>query len=130
LLKYPNKETPLMKKQIVSSTTISTRRITSLGELTFLICLGVFLALMDTAFAGQGVQRMLYTVPNSTFIENPSGETGVVTINDTSGSISTLQTSINNARTANPNSIIVINLKRGATYSVNSAGLVLGSQEC
>ncbi len=73
---------------------------------------------------------MLYTVPNTTFIENPSGDSGVVTINDASGSISTLQTSINNARSAHSSSIIVINLKRGAVYTVNSAGLVLGSQEC
>lgn len=73
---------------------------------------------------------MLYAVPNSTFIESPSGDTNVVTINDTSGSISTLQTSINNARSANPNSIIVINLQRGTTYTVSSASLTLGSQEC
>src|SRR5215813_2502195 len=54
-----------------------------------------------TAFAQQGAVRMLYTVPNTTFIEQPAGES-VVTINDTSGSISTLQTAINNARSANP----------------------------
>jgi parallel beta-helix repeat protein len=121
-----------MKKRTVSSTTVPTRRQgIHLGRRwTFIICLGVFLALMDTAFAGQGVQRMLYTVPNSTFIENPSGDSGVVTINDTSGSISTLQTSINNARSSNPNSIIVIDLQRGATYTVSTASLTLGSQEC
>ncbi len=96
----------------------------------FFICLGMFALTMSTTFAQQGVVRMLYTVPNSTFIENPSGDSGVVTINDASSSISTLQTSINNARGANPNSIIVINLKRGAIYAVNGTGLVLGSQEC
>ncbi len=80
-------------------------------------------------FAGQGVQRMLYTVPNSTFINSPSGDS-VVTINDVSGSIATAQTAINNARANNPNSVIVIHLMNGATYSVNSVGLVLGSQEC
>ena len=80
--------------------------------------------------AGQGAGRMLYTVPNTTFIENPAGDSGVVTINDTSGSISTLQTLINNARSANPNSIIVIHLLGGAVYPVGNAGLVLGSQEC
>jgi len=73
----------------------------------FLFCLGMFALTMSTAFAQQGVVRMLYTVPNSTFIENPAGDSGVVTINDTSGSISTLQTSINNARSSNPNSIII-----------------------
>src|SRR5215469_15574297 len=94
------------------------------------ICFGIATTLAaSTLFAGQGVQRMLYSVPNSTFIENPSGDS-VVTVNDTSGSISTLQTSINNARSANPNSIIVIHLSRGATYSVSSAGLVLGANEC
>jgi len=82
------------------------------------------------ASAEPGAVRMLYTVPNSTFIENPSGDSGVVTINDTSGSVATLQASINNARSANPNSIIVIHLLTGATYTVSSAGLVLGSQEC
>lgn len=81
------------------------------------------------ALAGQGAQRMLYTSPNMAFIEQPSGD-NVVMVNDSSGSISTLQTSINNARGANPNSIIVIQLLTNATYSVSSSGLVLGSQEC
>src|ERR1051325_5388501 len=74
------------------------------------------------ARAAQGVVRMLYTVPNTTFIENPAGDS-TVTINDTSGSIATLQTSINNARSANPNSIIVIHLLKGATYTVTTASL-------
>ena len=60
-----------------------------------------------TAFAGQGVQRLLYTVPNTPFIEQPTGES-VVMINDTSGSIEALQTAINNARSANPDKVIVI----------------------
>jgi autotransporter-associated beta strand protein/parallel beta-helix repeat protein len=83
------------------------------------------------AFAGQGARRMLYTVPNNTFIENVSGD-NVVTVNDSSGSISTLQTLINNARAANPNYVLIIHLLSGATYWVNnsSGGLVLGSQEC
>lgn len=83
------------------------------------------------AFAGQGAGRMLYTVPNNTFIENISGD-NEVTINDPSGSISTLQTLINNARSANPGYILVIHLLSGATYWVNNtnSGLVLGSQEC
>src|SRR5437762_10651561 len=70
-----------------------------------------------TVLAGQGAQRMLYTVPNSTFIEKTSGDS-VVTVNDSSGLISTLQTSINDARSANPNSDIVIRLSSGATYWV------------
>ena len=82
-----------------------------------------------TGFAGQGAQRMLYTVPNSTFVQNPSGDS-VIVINDASGSITTLQTAINNARSANPNSIIAVHLLDGATYWVSSSGLALGSQEC
>lgn len=81
------------------------------------------------ALAGQGAQRILYTVPNSTFIEDPSGD-NVVTINDTSGSIATLQTAMNNARNNNQNAVIAIHLLNGATYSVSSASLVLASQEC
>jgi len=78
---------------------------------------------------GQGVVSTLYTLPNSTFIENPAGD-NAVTINDASGSISSLQNSINNARAANPSSIIVIHLLSGATYWVTNASLVLGSHEC
>lgn len=83
------------------------------------------------ALAGQGAGRMLYTVPNNAFVENISGD-NEVTINDVSGSISTLQTLINNARAANPNDLIIIHLLSGATYWVdnNNGGLVLGSQEC
>ncbi len=95
--------------------------------MTVVAVLAIFHAI--ASFAGQGASRMLYTAPNSTFIENPSGDS-VVTINDTSGSIATLQTSINNARSANPNSIIVILLLNGGTYTVSSSSLVLGSQEC
>src|SRR5205085_1481543 len=54
----------------------------------------------------------------------------VVTINDTSGSISSLQSAIDNARSANPSNVIVIHLLRGAVYSVSGTGLVLGSHEC
>jgi hypothetical protein len=79
-------------------------------------------------FAGQGVQRMLYTSPNMGFIEQPSGEL-VVNINDTSSSISTLQAEINNARAANPTNVIVIRLTN-STYTVSSVGIVLGSHEC
>jgi hypothetical protein len=93
-----------------------------------LIAICVFL-FSSAALAGQGVVRLLYTVPNTKFIENPSGDS-TVTINDTSGSIATLQASLNSARSGNPNAIILIHLQAGATYSVTNAGLVLGSREC
>jgi parallel beta-helix repeat protein len=95
----------------------------------FFLCLGMFALTATTAVAAQGAQSLLYTVPNSTFIENPSGDS-TFAVNDTSGSISTLQTAINNARSAHSGSIILITLKSGATYSVSSAGLTLGSDEC
>src|SRR5271154_1301611 len=82
-----------------------------------------------SAFAGQGAQRMLYTSPNMTFVENPSGD-HAVTVNDTSGSIATLQTEIANARSANPTNVIVIFLASNTTYLVSSASLTLGSNEC
>ena len=63
----------------------------------------------------QGVVGTLYRLPNSTFIENPGGDS-VVTVNDASGSIFSLQTAINKARAANPNLIIVIYLLNGAIY--------------
>src|SRR5581483_8226474 len=93
------------------------------------ICAGVAILTANAAIASQGTQPMLYTVPNNTFIENPSGDS-TVAVNDTSGSISTLQTSINNARSAHPSSILIVTLKSNATYSVSSAGLTLGSDEC
>ena len=100
------------------------------GVLRRAFILGVLINLVTaTLFAKQGAGRALYTVPNTTFVEQPTGET-VVTVNDTSGSISSLQTAINNARSANPNSVIVIHLLRGAIYTVSSQGLVLGSHEC
>lgn len=71
---------------------------------------------------------MLYTSPNMGFIEQPSGEV-VVNVNDTSGSISTVQTEINNARAANPTNVIVIYLIN-AMYTVSSVGFMLGSHEC
>src|SRR5947209_5133585 len=80
----------------------------------FIVVISLILS-AATAFAGQGVQRTLYTAPNTAFIEQPAGES-VVTVNDASGSVEALQTAINNARSANPDKIIVIRLKRGATY--------------
>src|SRR5437016_13626672 len=96
---------------------------------TLFLCAGLAVLTATTAVASQGAQPTIYTVPNSTFIEDPSGDSKVA-VNDTSGSISTLQTSINNARSAHPGSILIITLKSGATYSVSSAGLTLGSDEC
>ena len=87
-------------------------------------------SLNSVAMALQGAGRMLYTVPTNTFIENPSGDSGVKTINDTSGSIATVQSLINTTRSNFPNSYIVIRLTNNATYWVGSAGLVLGSREC
>jgi parallel beta-helix repeat protein len=86
------------------------------------------LGLSSVAFASQGVQRLLYTSPNSTFVSQPTGEV-LVTVNDTSGSIATLQTEINNARTANPSNVIVINLA-SVTYTVSTSSLTLGSNMC
>ena len=92
--------------------------------LTALSCLS-----SATLLAGQGAQRMLYAVPNNSFIQDSAGDSAL-TINDTSGSIATLQTAINNARSANPSSVIAIHLMSGSTYWVGNSGLVLGSQEC
>src|SRR5579885_1356894 len=64
-------------------------------QLALTFCVGVAVLTATTAAAQQGARRMLYTVPNTTFIENPAGDS-VVTINDTSGSIATLQASIDN----------------------------------
>ena len=83
----------------------------------------------NDGLAGQGAQRLLYTVPNTTFIENPGGD-NEVTINDSSGSIAGVQSAINAARGSNPGAIIVITLLRGATYQVSNASLTLGSHEC
>jgi parallel beta-helix repeat protein len=91
--------------------------------------LATLLLTAATVFASQGAGRMLYTVPNTTFVEQPSGES-VVTINDTSGSITAVQVAIDGARSANPDKIIVIHLQRGAVYTVSSAGLMLSSHEC
>src|SRR5262249_57913436 len=69
------------------------------GVLRGAFILAFLIHLAAPVFAKQGAVRALYTVPNTTFIEQPTGET-VVTINDASGSISSLQTAINNARSA------------------------------
>ena len=73
---------------------------------------------------------MLYTSPNLKFISTPPSGDHAIAINDASGSIATLQTSINNARAANPTNVIVITLLSNATYVVSTAGLSLDSHEC
>lgn len=89
------------------------------------------LALPVDCFAGPaGLRSSLdYAVANSPFIQSPTTES-VVTIEDTSGSIATLQGSIDAARAANPNEILVIRLKPNATYEVAEAPLTLGSRMC
>ncbi|MBO0861640.1 MAG: hypothetical protein J2P21_24770 [Chloracidobacterium sp.] len=67
-----------------------------------------------------------YNGAKHAFIEQPSGES-VVTVNDASGSVEALQTAINNVRSANPDKVIVIRLKKGATYIVSGAGIALDS---
>jgi hypothetical protein len=91
------------------------------------VALGCGLIFMNSSgalFAGQGVQRLLYTSPNMAFVEQPAGET-VVAVNDTSGSVATLQGLINSARTANPTNVIVIRLLTNAVYTVTTAGIWL-----
>ncbi len=67
-----------------------------------------------------------YTVPNCTYVQLPNGEV-LTTINDTSGSIATLQAAINAARISNPSRQIMIKLKAGARYVVSNLPLTLGS---
>src|SRR5581483_12130082 len=70
----------------------------------------------------------IYIQPGSEPFIQHSGEQ-VVTVTDTSGSISTAQTAINNARSAHPSAILVIHLN-ATTYTVSSTPLVLTSNEC
>jgi parallel beta-helix repeat protein len=90
----------------------------------------VFLfATLVTSLAQPGVTGTLYTVPNGTFYQQTTSET-VTTINDTSGSISTLQTAINSARAANATRFLIINLKSNTEYLVTTTPLILGSKMC
>jgi parallel beta-helix repeat protein len=95
----------------------------------FLALTAAGLLLPYSAGAIQGATRMLYAVPNASFVEQPSGDS-VVTISDATGTIVGLQSAIASARSANPNSDIVIRLLSGATYWVTNASVVLGSREC
>ncbi|NDC60736.1 MAG: hypothetical protein EBZ60_01760, partial [Betaproteobacteria bacterium] len=71
-----------------------------------------------------------YAAPtNFPFIQQPTGEK-VTSLQDTSGSVSTLQDMIDSARAANPDQFLVIYLKGGAQYTVTSTPLLLGSKMC
>ncbi|MCX8497308.1 MAG: MBG domain-containing protein [Akkermansiaceae bacterium] len=94
-----------------------------------LIALLAFWFATPHAFSQQGVRNSLYTIPNSTFYQQPSSES-VVTINDTSGSIASLQPLIDAARLSQPTKIILICLKAGANYPVTNTPLTLGSRMC
>jgi hypothetical protein len=85
-------------------------------------------AVLPAVATDEGVMSPSYVVPNATFVQQ-SGET-VTTINDTSGSIATVQTAINSARTANASRLIVVNLKANTRYAVTTTPLTLGSNVC
>ena len=85
-------------------------------------------AVLPAVATDEGVMTPSYVVSNATFVQQ-SGET-VTTINDTSGSIATVQTAINSARTANASRLIVVNLKANTRYTVTSTPLTLGSNVC
>ena len=70
-----------------------------------------------------------YSVPSNNFIGQPAGEV-VTVIDDTSGSVATLQRFIDAARAANPDRFIRVRLKANAVYAVTSSPLVLGSKMC
>jgi parallel beta-helix repeat protein len=71
-----------------------------------------------------------YTPPATfPFIQQPTDEK-VVSLQDTSGSIPTLQGMIDGARASNPNSFLLIYLKGAATYPVTTTPLILGSKMC
>ncbi len=81
------------------------------------------------ADAQPGLADYVYTLPNGDFIQNVAGD-DVLTLNDTSGSISSLQSAIDSARTSNPSAFLRIFLKPGSAYAVSSVPLVLGSKMC
>ena len=78
-------------------------------------------AVLPAVATDEGVMTPSYVVPNAAFVQQ-SGET-VTTINDTSGSIATVQTAINSARTANASRLIVVNLKANTRYVVTTTPL-------
>lgn len=89
-----------------------------------LVFAGLSLAAPAGAFP---LSSNLYVQPSSEPFIEQAGET-VITVNDSSGSISTAQTALNNAHTAHPTAIVVLNLT--GTYAVSSAALNLTSNTC
>jgi len=76
------------------------------------------------------VQSNAYIAPTSfPFIQQTTGEK-VISLQDTSGSISTLQGMIDAARASNPDSFLVIYLKEKAKYPVSTTPLILSSKMC
>ena len=91
------------------------------------VSLGTTLSAVDLPASSQPAT---YSAPaNFPFLQQPTGEK-VISLQDTSGSISTLQDMIDGARTANPDLFLIVYCKAGATYPVTSAPLVLGSKVC
>jgi hypothetical protein len=72
-----------------------------------------------------GHRDTLYTVPNNPFYQ-AAGE-NIITVMDTSGSVSQLQTDINQARAANPDKLLIIRMYVGQTYNVTTNALMLSS---
>src|SRR5580698_3265631 len=92
------------------------------------VSLGLFCALVLSRSALAFPRTTpLYVQPTSEPFIEQSGET-VLTVNDSSGSISTAQTALNNAHTSNPSAIVVLTLT--GTYSVSAAALNLTSNTC
>ena len=84
---------------------------------------------LPPAPAQTGPVGTLFTVPTTTFYKQVSGES-VVTLNDTTETITGVQTQINSLRTLNPTKVIVINLKANGRYVVTTSPLVLGTNMC
>jgi parallel beta-helix repeat protein/autotransporter-associated beta strand protein len=70
-----------------------------------------------------------YSVPANDFIGQPVGEV-LTELNDTSGSVSVVQSLIDAARAANPDAFIRVRLKPNTVYTITGVPLVLGSKVC
>ena len=70
---------------------------------------------------------MQFSVPNSGFVGQPINEV-VTVIEDTSGSIATLQGLIDSARVAQPEQFILVRLRANTTYPVAGSPLILSSK--
>ncbi len=104
---------------------------TGLGSAAVTILTGILTFVFSCwhADAAPGLADYVYTLPNGEFVQNVAGD-DVVTLNDTTGSISSLQSAIDSARTSNPTAFLRIFLKPGSAYAVSSMPLVLGSNMC